>query len=758
MSRLATQSITLIEIDVPRCGLVFGQSPCTATGEPCYNTLATCKDLENYDEVTETLAYAEKDGVAPGPSSLQSVEHQPARIRLGEDLGERAGIRAKLVDHRHSDLDLDPYVEQRDYDPLTQGTYWGRFRARFPFLAGVPVRWIQDGVTRHYILEQIDGPDYSGQVEIVAKDPLKRLDGDRVLIPQLSEGELDADLAEGAVGSFTARPAGIGGQYDAAGKVAIGDEIIEYTRTGDAFTIVERASSGTEAEDHDEGDRVQQVAIFEPGSAPDHIYRMMVDFAGITPSLIDQSAWQEEDPGVAFEAEIAEPTPARQLIGELMEQAGLSIWYDEAAPEIRLRFLRNLTLPDATVSDDVIKAGSLATRELRDKRVSAVWVYYRISSPLARLDEKQSFRVSTIQVAEGAGNYGEFRIREVFCRWIRTSAAATQLADLIAERFARVPRSYEFGLMPGQIGQARMGGTVGMRSRVIQLPDGAPEVVPVSVISASIEWANRSIAGEELRLTPLDPDAPQVVEIEENGQETINLFELFDSATTAPITGDTVATFRLRSGVIRGAPGSNAPAITTGEWPSGATLTLEIGAGAFISGLGGQGGNPFGGPGFPGVNGGPGFPGGPALEALHQIEITGSGTIQGGAGGGGAGGGAIMSVDGDGVPSSIIVGGGGGGGAGDPAGDGGSSSTAPGQPGALTAGGQGGQVDQTAPARGGSGGDGGDPGQDGESGQGASGGNFGNGGGGPGGASGPAIIGAALVTVSGATAIIGDQI
>ena len=51
------EHIDIVEIDVPRCVNTYGVSPCTATGsgdDKCYNTLATCQDLPNYNDEIST--------------------------------------------------------------------------------------------------------------------------------------------------------------------------------------------------------------------------------------------------------------------------------------------------------------------------------------------------------------------------------------------------------------------------------------------------------------------------------------------------------------------------------------------------------------------------------------------------------------------------------------------------------------------------------------------------------------------------------
>jgi hypothetical protein len=70
---MSTERQTFVEIDLPVCGLTYGQSPCTAaigstagsfgvnanSDRKCYNTRATCQDLANYDEEDRILRLAE---------------------------------------------------------------------------------------------------------------------------------------------------------------------------------------------------------------------------------------------------------------------------------------------------------------------------------------------------------------------------------------------------------------------------------------------------------------------------------------------------------------------------------------------------------------------------------------------------------------------------------------------------------------------------------------------------------------------------
>jgi hypothetical protein len=186
----------------------------------------------------------------------------------------------------------------------------------------------------------------------------------------------------------------------------------------------------------------------------------------------------------------------------------------------------------------------------------------------------------------------------------------------------------------------------------------------------------------------------------------------------------------ISSGVVIGSASNAAPALDTGLFPPGSTLTLVnngtiVGAG----GKGGEGANCSDTTAIPGM---PGTLGGTALRTQVPLTFTNNGSIWGGGGGGGGGGGTKIIF-------KIIGGGGGGGGAGTLAGAGGAGSPG-GSPGTAGNGGAGGVSDG-----GGKGGTGGGPGLVGTAGSGGS--SCGSGSvAGVGGAAGPAVIGNSLIT------------
>ena len=174
----------------------------------CFNSRATCIDKPNYVSEQVTVRHSTQTG-KPNPSleavpCLVSIQERPARLALGESIGTRASITAAYKDCTFPDTgpEGDRYRDLRDYDPATTGTYWGKFRARFPYIQGSAARILQGTTkqlpdemeTRHFIVDTFSGPDSSGNVSLVLKDALKLADSKKAQAPIISIGALSTDI------------------------------------------------------------------------------------------------------------------------------------------------------------------------------------------------------------------------------------------------------------------------------------------------------------------------------------------------------------------------------------------------------------------------------------------------------------------------------------------------------------------------------------------------------------------------------------
>lgn len=670
-----SERITLIEIDIKRCSLTYGQGACTASGEPCYNSFGTCQAKLAFTEEIVVACYSTPTN-NPDPESdclpsLVSVSERPAMLALGESIGTRASVTATFADHPYPDTgpEGDRYRDQRSYDPMTTGTYWGKFRARYPFMQGWSARLLQGTTnqqrsameTRHFIIDTFAGPDSSGSVTLVLKDALKMADGKKAQAPRVSIGELAANITAGDT-SFTITPVGAGDEYPSYGLLAIGgDEIVTYaSRSGDTFTGVQRGQLNTAPQEHSAGARVQIVTQYLSQPVTDILADLLINYAGVPAAYIPSAEWALEASTYIqrnYTAYIADPTPVNDLINELLEQTASTLWWDDYARLIRFRVLRAVESDAATYDDDVIKANSFSSADQNDKRVSQVWTYYGQINPLESQDDPSNYSRSVVTVSpESEQNFGGTpSIKRVFSRWITEtgSDAAQRLNLLILSRYTTPPRLLSWTLQrnPALV-VPQLGAGYRLASWTLQKPSGELDVIPAQVVQIKTTEAEHRVTAEEVLYSEtVAPEDPNIKNITiDSSRLNLNLYDAaLASNFSAPAAGDEWI-FTVAEGVVIGSNSTGAGGVDTGSgWPAGVTIRLVILPGAYVVGRGGDGGNSSAFADDMSVVGAgttatstPGKNGGPALRAQVPIEIDNQGVIGGGGGGGGGASAAVV--------------------------------------------------------------------------------------------------------------------
>lgn len=589
-------ALTLIEIDVDRCSLTYGTSPCTAsipaTGTiKCHNGLGTCQDRANFANVPVTLrfavatSYLVEAGVEVEAASIESVSYSPAVISLGEDLGQRSSLTVTFRDHRHSDTGPagDKYLSDRDYNPYELGTYWGKFRTRNPFLRGRSLRFIQgllgqaleDMDTRHFVIESFDGPNLDGTFSITAKDVLKLADADRAQAPLLSPGFLSGAIDDNDM-AFTLTPAGIGNSdYPASGTGAIGgDELVTFTRSGDSVTITARAQHGTDAQAHSAGARFQVCLVYDAEDPADVVADLDENFAHIPSAQIPLAAWQAET-GAYYRrlvsAVVAEPTGVKKLQTELIQQCGLAIWPDDVENQIRLQVLREISTDAELFDDSNIVAGSLRVTEQPEKRISQVWVYFGLKSPLLPIDDPTSYRSCAILVdLDAEEDYGQPAIKKIYSRWIPSGGLtiAQRVAQIQLGRYVKAPRAFRFSLFRRGAETPVLGEGCRLQGLPMQDATGAYENVPIQITRLRPGDGLWDVEAAEMLFNSAydegDGTPTVIFDANENNVDLLTRFEdLFPAATH----GDTVE-FYINAGVIIGSTSTSVAAMTVGNWPT----------------------------------------------------------------------------------------------------------------------------------------------------------------------------------------------
>lgn len=450
--------VQIVELDFDSCSLTYGTSPCTASigmtgADKCYNTFGTCQDTLNYAKTTKIYRFISQSSFIPVGENIipcvKDVSFAPTKIVFGKGLGYRSSCTVILQDFKHNDKGVDPYITDRTYD-VTQGTYFGKLLARNKYYNGRILRirtgYMGNGYdvnnfeTREYIIESIDGPDAKGQIKIVGKDILKKIENDRVKVPEVSEGELSADITDIDT-SLTLIPIGIGSTYPSSGIIKIDKEIITYSsRSGDTLNGLARGQYLTTADSHQMNDGVQICKLYDYVNIVDIIYDILVNYAGIDASYIpynddplNPDEW-DDSKGVWLATKnyttlISTPTGAQTLIDELAEQGLLVMWWDEATQKIKMKPIAPPTFFDTIPLVDDKTSIIMESSKLNNKdaeRNSQVWAYYSPSTwaeTSKEEDYKRVYITADLQ-KESANEYNDSRKKVIVSRWFQTENEA----------------------------------------------------------------------------------------------------------------------------------------------------------------------------------------------------------------------------------------------------------------------------------------------------------------------------------------------
>lgn len=672
-NKAGRQPIAFIEVDADYCPYTYGvnngsDSFCNASEEgKCYNTRATCKDPDTYaadfDPNTWVKTYRFADASTGVPASmgvfptLLDLDSAPTRITPSSGLGERSIIKAKLQDHPHHDIGIDKYYAERDYTPEDNGTFWGKWKARNPFYRTRAMRSVvgyltADGVdwsnfrTKHYVIDNIKGPDSGGNVVITGKDPLTLLEGERAVVPEPSRGELSANIDDQAT-SFTLSPIGIGDEeYPASFRCRIGGEGFDVTRSGDTCSITNRGLY-EDPTSHDSGDTVQVVKQYIGLQVHEIVYDLITSGRPELSQYIPYAEWTAEADEYlirAYSSEITEPTAVNELIAELMESAPFYVFWDERNQKISLTAIKPPTDSSIILTDEAeILTGGIRVTDKPKDRVDEVWVYFAMINPTEGRKKAENYAARYIYInsdAQSQEQYGGRQIKKVYSRWIGPSngVAAQELAQQYIKRFNKVPIQATVQV-DARHSDPWTGDVVKLDTKYLQAPDGQNDVRPCEILEA-----DEVVPGTKFEYLLQTYDYLTLINESVNNVEiradlyNINLREQHDLSYT--VVKQTVIVI-IPEGITIGSTDPSLPAMTIGDWPAGTELFL-INKGT-IEGKGGKGGRSGGAKAIdwwpydvPAEDGGDG---GDAIHITYDVEIDNSqGSILAGGGGGGGGG------------------------------------------------------------------------------------------------------------------------
>lgn len=563
--------------------------PVNPTGtQPCFNTRATCQVPDVYDRGELALKFSKNQrsllkGEYVRPF-VESVSITPGKINPGgaasssTALGERAQLSVTLSDHPDTDRLVDKYLDQRDYDPLEQGTFASKWRARNPYYMHREIVYesgylvdgqLVDSISRAFFITGFSGPDSSGRFQFDAKDVLTFAQNDKAKAPFASKGKLDGDITDVAA-SATLTPAGIGDEEYPAGtfKVRIGKEVIEVSRSAasDVLSLDTRGTDGTDPEEHGEGDTVQLCLEYTSQKPQDILYDLLLNYAGIPDAFLDKAQWDAEQlnylPNL-YSTIITEPTGVSKLVSEMCEQMYFTTWFDERDSLVKMRAVRPAE-GDAVYElndESNLLEDSIRWKDKASELITQVWVYYGRINAAEKLDETSNYAVLDVIASpdsEGADRNNISRVKTIFSRWIPSTGGGTaiDLGNRILARYASAPRECTFTL-DAKDRELWLADFVRLTNRLRTDFYGNP--VPVSM---QVYGAQEAVAGSHFTYK-----AQEYVEALTDGNDVndpnirniviaadtlnVNLRTLHDSLFTAP-TGTETVTVTIRNGVTIG--------------------------------------------------------------------------------------------------------------------------------------------------------------------------------------------------------------
>jgi len=658
--------------------------------DACYNAFGNCQDTANFVKEVQTYKFIDRLNLPTAACdyfpAVKSVSYGSTRLDPGGGLAIRGKVTVTLQDFTTNDAKLDDYTRERTYNPEEQGTFFGKLVARNKFYIGRPMRVLEGYIdepfdtanfrTREYIIENIIGPDKTGKVSIIGKDPLTLAANDKAKCPVPSTGVCNAAVTDTAT-SF-AVDSGSGSGYTIDEHVRVDDEIMLVTNIATDTLTVTRAQGGTTAAAHDAGAAVQICKTYTDEPVIDIIQDLLENFAGVPSSFIPFTDWQAEETeslsGYDLTTIISEPTGVQKLLKEIVEITLLDIWYSDVDQEIKLKLQTPFTSVTQEINDTYnIVEKSLQIKAENKKRLTRVLIYYGINNYAKDLGETSNYSLANFEIEadkEGANKFNDIKTKVLFSRWMDSSndIQIALTSQRLLKRYSNMPLEVSFTLDAKDVSTLQTGDVFDLNTRIIQGLAGLPETARFQVIETK----------------PLKPSS----------QFRYTAFAFFEDATADSVTvttdetdfnlfvelggppGPVDVTVTLNSGIdMRGTNGN--PAFTTeGMHPDSTVTFVNNGHVYGYGGNGGNGGNAnnfvefegtcyyFG----QGLAGKPGQDGGDAIDctiASITIDNT-NGEIFAGAGGGGGGRGFASSFS-----SEADGGGGGGGGIGTDTGNGG---------------------------------------------------------------------------------------
>lgn len=504
-----------VEIQTRHCQLTYGSSPCTANlndANACFktrNVLNDCQDVPNFDPAVKYYLFSEKDnstvidGFRP---LLKSVSFAPSKLPPRGGLANVSKVKFTFIDEPDTDLDTDDNIIDRTYIAREQGTFWGKFKARNSFLQGQLIKYKVtflnsngqlNSMTNTWQIESVSWANKNGEVTITAKDPLNLTDALNAKCPPVSKVKLFSALSVGTNHLFIDSVTGIKSP-DLLTILRIGDELCEvdgstYAPQPDGsiklnFTTNGRGILGTTHAAHAVGAVVQEVARFDSLSVDAALLKIINTYSELSSYQLDSINWATEiaawRSSNLLTSYISEPTDIKTLISEICDQNQIMMWYDSQSSRVKLKAVAPElgTLKSYTDANDI---WDLQVKEDDTLRLNSCSMYFTPRSWIGGSKASDFENVAVSLDTLYYDLYGSPKERNLYSKWITSSAVALSTTGVLINRFRASPFRITFKMAYDNFYSSRLNTGDNFRLTSSQFQNGtgaaySPEFICIS--------------------------------------------------------------------------------------------------------------------------------------------------------------------------------------------------------------------------------------------------------------------------------------
>ncbi len=396
---------------------------------------------------------------------VSGFTRSPAQIGIAEGFGFTDSSRFTLTDHM---ITTDSNLVKGGTPPVDT-TFLRLLRAR---VENAPSAFVNkevithhgviddlgeytETVSRTYLTRRFTGPNPDDKwildltdkltlsFDVKAKAPIRN---QGTLLNSISAGDVTADI----------EPASEAANYPTSGflRFSNSDEFVSFTRVAEVLTLT-RGVLGTTAESHAAGDLIQTMLRYENEKISVIIYDLLVNFAGLPASLIDQTAWDLENDTwldtYRLTTTIWDSVGIKTLIEEMLQQFPVLLYNDLKANMLRFDAIKpgQFDVVTTLTSSNIVKK-TLSIVDDPTKAFTSIQYYFGQVDPKLALNEVRNYSTvfidfDTVQITAR----GEDTIKTVFSRWLGVgdSIQAVDAGRRLLQRISKDQRRVSYELV-----------------------------------------------------------------------------------------------------------------------------------------------------------------------------------------------------------------------------------------------------------------------------------------------------------------------